>query len=88
MLCTFSFGFFLQKSLSCNDKKKWPKAEKTLLFSMLVCFYCKTDLSCFIVIKFKPGLEVPVFSGNICTVGVPWSGGTFFAATCCLLKEN
>lgn len=71
MLCTFSFGFFPLRELVMQQQKKWPKAEKTLLFSMLVCFYCKTNLSCFIVMKFKPGLEVPIFSGNSCRVGVP-----------------
>lgn len=60
-----------------QQQKKWPKAEKSLLSSMFVCFYCKTDLSCFIVMKFKPGLEVPIFSGNSCGIGVPCSGGTF-----------
>ncbi|XP_055466794.1 MICOS complex subunit MIC10 isoform X1 [Meriones unguiculatus] len=32
MLCTFPFGFFLQKSLSRSNKKKWPTAETALLF--------------------------------------------------------
>ena len=89
MLCTFSSGFFLLRELEMQQQKRSGQRLRELFsFSMLVCFYCKTDLSCFIVMKFKPGLEVPIFSGNSCAVGVPWSGGTFFEATCCLLKEN
>lgn len=55
--------------------------------SLLVCFYCKANLSCFIVPKLKPGLEVPVLSGSSCRA-VPRPGGTVFEAACCLFKEN
>ena len=72
MLCTFSSGFFLLRELEMQQQKRSGQRLRELFsFSMLVCFYCKTDLSCFIVMKFKPGLEVPIFSGNSCAVGVP-----------------
>ena len=72
MLCAFSSGFFLLRELEMQQQKRSGQRPRELSsFSMLVCFYRKTNLSCFIVMKFKPGLEVPIFSGNSCGVGVP-----------------
>lgn len=43
--------------------------------SVLVCFCCKANLSCCIVLKLKPGLEVPVLSGSSCRAVRPGQVG-------------
>lgn len=80
---------FPPKSLSCKKgRENVPSVAQALSFSMFICFYCKVNLSCFIVMKLKPGLEVLIFSRNSCRLSVPWSGGRLFEATCCLFKRK
>lgn len=67
MLCTFPFGFFFfPKELVVQQQEKVANGREGSSLSVLVCFYCKANLSCCIVLKLKPGLEVPVLSGSSC----------------------
>lgn len=83
----FSLWLFPPKELVTQQQEKVANGRDGSSLSLLVCFYCKANLSCFIVPKLKPGLEVPVLSGSSCRA-VPRPGGTVFEAACCLFKEN
>lgn len=89
MCCTLSCGLFLQRACHAREGGKMrPSVAQALGFSVFVCFYCKVNLSCFIVLKLEPGLEVLLCSRNSCRPSVPWSGGRLFEAMCCLFKRK
>lgn len=60
---------FPPKSLSGKKgRENVPGVDQALCFCMFVCFSCKINLSCFIVMKLKPGREVLIFGRNSCSV--------------------
>lgn len=62
----FSLWLFFPKELVVHQQEKVANGREGSSLSVLVCFYCKANLSCCIVLKLKPGLEVPVLSGSSC----------------------
>lgn len=72
MLCTFSFGFFPVRELVMQQQKKsGQRQRKRFSFPCWFVFIVRQTFHVLLLMKFKPGVEVPIFSGNSCRVGVP-----------------
>ena len=84
----FLWLFSSKGACHATTEKSGQRQRKLFSFPRWFVFIVRETFHVLLLMKFKPGAEVPIFSGNSCIAGVPCSGGTFFEATCCLLKEN
>lgn len=54
-----------------QQKKSGQRQRKLFSFLCWFVFIVRQTFHVLLLMKFKPGVEVPIFSGNSCRVGVP-----------------